>query len=328
MKRAVFFFLICCGYLFGQEPIDVVFTWVDGSDPVWVEKKEFYMHQEGSVCRWAGRDRRFRNRDELKYALRSINDFAPFVRRIFIVTDDQKPNWFKSHPKIQIVSHKEIFPWPEYLPVFNSEAIEANLHRIPGLSEKYVYFNDDFLLGREVSPEDFFTESGQMKFFETAWGIPNVLNEKQAQNACTRTAWNTSQVLKRLYGEDKKQRFLLHVPYVMRKSVVEEAEREFPEVFQKNSSLRFRSPDGYRVACCLIPYVGLYTGKAIASKCDCYYFPFKSSLSQDSQHAEKLFERRPAFFCVQDMVSKIHEDAEESLTAFFERYFPNPAPWE
>ena len=144
-----------------------------------------------------------------------------------------------------------------------------------------------------------------------------------------RRSWNTSQELKRVYGRDRNHFFLYHIPYVMRKSIVQDAEKQFPDLFKRVSADRFRSGDTYRITCCLAQYVGLYTDRAKACCGDYYYFPYQSDLSFDTQHMNILFERRPSFFCVQDEeTTGTRADAEEALTRFFEQYFPVPAPWE
>ena len=324
----ILFFLLCCGFLFGQEPIDVVFTWVDDSDPKWAEKKEEYLRRECPESTEGTQPFRFRNRGELKYALRSVNDFAPFINHIFIVTDEQRPAWLKEHPKVTIVPHKDIFLEKKDLPTFNSSAIEANLHRIEGLAEKYIFCNDDFFFGKKVCEDDFFTEDGQIRFFETKAEIPRDLVGWQKRQSIMKRAWNTTQELRRVYGDDKEHFFLHHVPYVMRKSLVQDVEQQFPEVFKKVSAAKFRSEDTGRVTCCLVPYAGFYTGRAKPSQCDCHYFSFRSSVFQDVRHMNKLFKERPKFFCVQDEAIRIDEEAEEKLLNFFETYFPNPAPWE
>ena len=144
-------------------PIDFVITWVDDADPVWQEKKARYTQQEMSEGNTAAR---YRDWDTLKYWFRGVEAFAPWVRRIYFVTDDQKPDWLNTeHPKLRWVKHREFIP-EEYLPTFNSVAIEWNLHRIEDLSEQFVYFNDDVFLIRETSPEDFFVD-GQACDFPT-----------------------------------------------------------------------------------------------------------------------------------------------------------------
>lgn len=139
--------------------IDLVYTWVDGSDPAWITRHNAITgktdNNSGGNCKG-----RYANNDELKYSLRSIEKYAPWIRRIFIVTDAQIPEWLNTdNPKIRIVDHKEIMP-SESLPCFNSQVIEHCLYRIPGLSEKFLYANDDMFINRPVAPETFFASDG------------------------------------------------------------------------------------------------------------------------------------------------------------------------
>jgi len=133
--------------------IDFVVTWVDDSDPVWRAKKAEHTgvgETEGNT------NVRYRDWDTLKYWFRGVEKFAPWVRYVFFVTDDQKPEWLNvDHPKLKWVKHTDFIP-SEYLPTFSSNAIEWNLHRIKELSENFVYFNDDMFLIRDTKPTDFF----------------------------------------------------------------------------------------------------------------------------------------------------------------------------
>ena len=142
-----------------MEDIDMVYLWVDGSDPKWVEKRNACIgrteEMSGVNCKG-----RYADNDELKYSLRSAEMYAPWIRRIFIVTDGQTPGWLEtSNPGIRIVDHREIMP-AVCLPCFNSSVIEHHLHRIPGLSERFLYGNDDTFFNRTVSPDDFFAADG------------------------------------------------------------------------------------------------------------------------------------------------------------------------
>lgn len=138
--------------------IDLVYLWVDGSDPKWIAKHNACIGAPSAAeenCKG-----RYVSNDELKYSLRSAEKYAPWIRKIFIVTDNQVPEWLDtSNPKIQIVDHTEILP-PESLPCFNSVIIEHHLHRIPGLSEHFLYANDDMYFNRPVTPETFFARDG------------------------------------------------------------------------------------------------------------------------------------------------------------------------
>ncbi|XP_037073450.1 N-acetylglucosamine-1-phosphotransferase subunits alpha/beta-like [Pollicipes pollicipes] len=116
---------------------------------------------------------RFADSQELRYSLRSLERFAPWVRRVYLVTNGQIPDWLAlDSARLTLVTHEEIFPDASHLPTFSSPAIEAHLHRITGLSERFLYFNDDVLLGRPVWPEDFYT-SGDGYSVRLAWRLPD-----------------------------------------------------------------------------------------------------------------------------------------------------------
>ncbi len=133
-----------------MDRIDFVITWVDGSDPVWQAEK--------AKCRPSGDTRLIRYRDwgTLPYWFRAVEKYAPWVGKIHFVTWGNVPAWLNlDNPKLHIVRHEDFIP-EEYLPTFSSHPIELNMHRIPGLSEQFVYFNDDFFLTAPVKPTDFF----------------------------------------------------------------------------------------------------------------------------------------------------------------------------
>lgn len=139
--------------------IDLVYLWVNGNDPAWQAKRNacIGIPKEKSGVNCAGR---YADNDELKYSLRSIGKYAPWIHRIFIVTDNQAPAWLdRSHPKIKIVDHRDIMP-PVCLPCFNSALIEHFLYKIPDLSEHFIYANDDMFINRPVSPATFFGTDG------------------------------------------------------------------------------------------------------------------------------------------------------------------------
>ena len=195
-------------------PIDVVYTWVNGSDPEWLKEMEYYRYKGHNPSRslsrakWnesnifpgpsrynaslnssalganftvlasngsepsVGSSNRYRDNHELKYSFRSLFKYAPWIRKVFLVTSGQVPNWLNTaHPRIKVFSHQDIFLNSSWLPTFSSPAIETQLHRIPGLSKKFIYFNDDVMLGAPVWPEDFFNIAGAQKVF-LSWDVP------------------------------------------------------------------------------------------------------------------------------------------------------------
>ncbi|MCH5319559.1 MAG: Stealth CR1 domain-containing protein [Paramuribaculum sp.] len=138
-----------------ESPIDFVVVWVDMNDPTWQESFDKWSGKEHTDSYNTGKER-FRDNGFLKYWFRGVEKFAPWVNKIHFVTCGQKPAWLDtSNPKLNLVSHSDIIP-KEYLPTFNSGVIERYIHRIPGLSDRFVYFNDDFYIIRPIEPERFF----------------------------------------------------------------------------------------------------------------------------------------------------------------------------
>ena len=135
--------------------IDFVITWVDMDDPKWKKEFEKYCgkinNSNNSIS-----EARFRDYGFLKYWFRGVEKFAPWVRKIHFVTCGQKPEWLdESNPKLNLVNHKDFIP-NQFLPVFNSTSIEMHIHKIPDLTDHFVYFNDDFFIINNVSQERFF----------------------------------------------------------------------------------------------------------------------------------------------------------------------------
>ena len=139
--------------------IDLVYLWVDGNDEKWLAK---YNALIGNV---EGKDEitckgRYANSDELKYSLRSAEKHAPWIRKIFIVTDNQTPDWLDvTNPKIKIIDHRDIMPEVS-LPCFNPSVIEIFLYKIPDLSEHFLCANDDTFFCADVQPDFFFAKDG------------------------------------------------------------------------------------------------------------------------------------------------------------------------
>ncbi len=144
--------------------MDIVITYVDGNDPVW--KMDYEKYTNVPVMQ-----KRFRDWGTLKYLLRGIEVNMPFIRNVYLVVShpSQVPEW-ADLSELRIVLHKDIIP-AEYLPTFNCNPIEMHLHRIEGLDEEYIYFNDDLFPLLPCRPEDFFRDGkGVLGFTEHFWG--------------------------------------------------------------------------------------------------------------------------------------------------------------
>lgn len=143
---------------------DAVITWVDGNDDAWIRERDRYAAQPAA-------GRYFRDWDTVRYVLRGIDAFMPWIDKVHFVTWGHTPRWLnKACGRLRVVRHDDFFADKTHLPVFNSNAIEANLHLIPGLADRFVYFNDDMLVLKPAPQERFFQDGLPLDFM--VQGIP------------------------------------------------------------------------------------------------------------------------------------------------------------
>lgn len=139
-----------------ENDVDFIIAWVDGDDPAWRTEYLHYLGREKETDDWTAGAIRYRSWDTLRYWFRSVERYAPWVRKIHFVTWGHVPEWINlEHEKLNIVRHGDFIP-EEYLPTFNINPIELNFHRIAGLAERFVYFNDDMFILKETCKNDFF----------------------------------------------------------------------------------------------------------------------------------------------------------------------------
>ena len=143
-----------------------MYTWVNGTDPVWLQEFDYYQRKENAVDESKGNER-FHDNDELRHSLRSLYKNAPWVRYVHLLTSGHFPWWLnKDNKRLRVVSHSQVFRNQSHLPTYNSVAIETNLQEIPDLSQDFIYFNDDVFLGQPVLPEEWVSNNGY-KIFTT-----------------------------------------------------------------------------------------------------------------------------------------------------------------
>ncbi len=306
--------------------IDMVFSWVDGSSSRFQQQRAAQL-QEYVVGGDEG-PARYRHVDELKYALRSVHMYAPWVRRIFIATDSDCPAWLAEHPRVTIVRSEEFFADAAGLPTHNSHAVESQLHRIEGLAEHFLYSNDDMFFGRPVRPELFFTSGGISKFVECGVRIgsgPARLDRSGHDNALR----VNRELLRERFGRTIL-RDLEHCATPLRRSVAAELEREFADDYARTAASRFRCATDISVTNSLYHYYALMTGRAIASTEPRVRY-VQTTMSSAIREMERL-ERRDDIdmFCLNDGGDvEIPEDLRVALLReTLERMFPIAAPWE
>lgn len=249
-----------------HEPVDVVYTWVDGADPQWRARMlAARCGRSDGGEESAAAESRFTSRDELRYSLRSLEYYASWVRHIYIVTDGQVPAWLDaSHARVTVVDHRDIFSDRGVLPVFNSHAIESQLHRIPGLSERYLYLNDDVFFLGPTDPELFFTGSGLAKHFPSI--VPLDIGEQNGRDLPVMSAAKRGREhLIHQYRRTVTERFK-HTPHAQLRSVLEEMEAENPALFTEVSASRFRSPLDYSIPSSLHHFDAEARGRSVEGR--------------------------------------------------------------
>ena len=308
------------------DPIDAVYTWVDGDDPDWAARLAAVSHDDPSISADALIAGRYADRGELRYSLRSLEMYAGWVRRIFIVTDGQVPGWLNTdHPKITVVAHREIFKDPSCLPTFNSHAIESQLHRIPGLAEHFLYLNDDFFLARPLRPEHFFHGNGIPKIFPSNVSIdpgPPSPDDIAAASA----AKNNRTLLEERFGRTINHR-LQHAPFALLKSCLVELEDLLGPLHDNVMAARFRSCSDYSIPSSLAHYYAYLTGRAVSGSLRYRYIDFLQPHAQE--YCDELLAYRDFdVFCVNDVADRRDESSDMSVMEFLERYYPLVSSFE
>lgn len=344
-------------------PIDIVYTWVDGSDEEWQKSRQKFTPTQKNIpvdslseCRW-------RDFDELRLSVESVEKFAPWVRTIFIISDFQRPYWFdENNPgKIKFIDHPDLFQeFEEHLPTFNSHSIEAHLHRIPDLAEHFIYSNDDTFFGNYVYPLDFFTADGTFKVFVTETdlateksireyvntvpkppvlnAVNSKLNPKLNHSKPTPTLdridivpYFTSQavtnnVLDQVLGPSPMTRKRLkHQMKALRVSTYEWCwENELMQMYLFNtSSTRFRSL-GDIDPTTLVSHAGLSLGEAIPASITSTYYGIT-----DETDLNKVFNHLKStqpmskLYCINDSLKNPTEDKLTKIRNAMERHLPH-----
>ena len=294
-------------------PIDIVYTW--GGEKL-------------------SNNIRIAYNEELKYSLRSINDFAPWVNKIYILMNDAKkpPSWIKpDNDKIIIVDHLETFPSKKYLPNVNSNAIETTIVNIKGLSEHYIYFNDDFFLGRNAKYTDFFTRDGQI-----------YLNYNLLKTQSTFLDNNKKSRKLKIKLPPNNGRMYEHIPIPCLKSINQQFNEEYCDYVDWIRKTKKRNKEGWSICkkynltspCQQIHYpmakFAYSKGKVVLSNENyrAYYVStYGVHLKEKLENIEKL---RPLFFCINDTETDKSRRAmlPNVMVAFFNKYFPKKALFE
>jgi hypothetical protein len=311
-------------------PIDAVYTWVDGTDPEWLERKRTALEANlgHRMPEAAAEDLRFVGHDELKHSLRSLEQYAPWVRHVYLVTDGQRPEWLREDSDwVTVVDHRDIAPPGTNLPTFNSQAIEANIHRIEGLSEHFLYFNDDMFLSSPVPPELFFHANGLASMYlsraQVAPGEP--VEGEPAPDAAGK---NARTLVEQVSGR-RLSRKLFHAPYALRRSVSYEIEERWPEIVQRTRDSQFRRLEDVTLAGGLHLNYSYATARAVTRKIRYRYVGIGETTA--ATELERLMKDRDSLqtFCLNDAVQELPADVvDRQVRQFLAKRFPDIGSFE
>ena len=318
--------------------IDIVYTWVNDKDKEWEEKKNKYMKASNIPIDDANSKCRYVNNNELMYSLRSVEKFAPWINRIFIVTDNQIPEWLDvSHPKIKIIDHKEIIP-NDCLPTYNSIAIEHCIVNIPDLSENFLYANDDTFIARAVTPDFFYAKDGY-PYYRFGYKYPD--NPDSPYSIITT---KTDELVKNKLGFNLGM-FSHHNIDAYKKSTIMDCLKIFKKEITETIHCKFRESSNierqiyslyalatkqghYKGVFRIDKYVPFYKNKLLnllykMEKPESLYIP----ASQDDLYEEIVKQENIKLFCINDGGETTEQDR-ETVKNFLSSSYPEKSSFE
>jgi len=318
--------------------IDIVYLWVDGSDPLWRAKRHaaalcLGTAESQSMAPYGNVEGRFRDNGELRYSLRALERFFPGHGHVYLVTDGQTPPWLRASSRLTVISHQELLP-ANRLPTFDSGNIESYIHRIPGLSERYFYLNDDVFFGAPVRRDQGFRPDG----FYAAWSDdlevgegPMRPGDNSLENA-SRLSRQWLSGLPSLTGTDYRHtpRTFAHSPRPMLKSLLFRLEDEAPELFARVRSGVFRTWDNPTLVSDFVLRWALAHGVAKIRDYAHLYLATGDADASNPLAALAATTGQLDFFCVNDTTDDAHghDPRLTQVQAALQRLFPQASPFE
>lgn len=255
-------------------PIDVVFTWVNDKDPEWQRKYQFYCHIDPQRHgKYATDQARFSNHNELYYAIKSVVINLPWVRQIFVVTDNQLPPWLDEYPNVKVIDHTQIISH-KYLPTFNSHVIEAHLHNIPSLAEHFIYFNDDVFVARPLPAGHFFKGNGLASIFLSRKSLVR-MHGKGVVTPTLSASMNVREIINNDFSLSIDIP-LVHTYVPLRKSVFDFIWQNYEENIAGFLVNKFRTNSDLNMATFMVPWFTYIKGLATPERDICHYFNVRS----------------------------------------------------
>ena len=289
--------------------IDIVYLWVDGNDPAWRARRHRAAQAHGAIehsamALYANVEGRFRDNDELRYSLRALERYFPGHGHVHVVTDGQTPSWLRASRHLTLVDHRDLIPACQ-LPTFDSAHIESYVHRIPGLSERFFYFNDDVFFGAPVKVDQWFWPGG---VYATWSDDPAVRGTslRADENALENASRLSAQWLSRLPGYRHTPRTFAHSPRPLLRSLLLAAEQEAPELFERVRSTTFRTWASPTLVSDFVLRRALAVG-ALRMR-ECRHLHVTTGCEDQAQQLDALIEAAGQLdsFCINDTTDDAH----------------------
>lgn len=309
--------------------IDLVFTWVNSDDEEW---QLLYKEYKPDFNSDATSTSRFLSRDELKYALRLWSKFGQFIHKIYIVSNCKPPLWLDlENPKVEWVYHETIIE-KEFLPTFSSHAIETSLHKIPNLSNHFIYSNDDFLLVKPLNAADFYYSNGIAKLRLEPYGNVNGEINEFAPDYLN-AARNSNKLLEKTFQKSATQ-LHTHSPQSMRVDILNEMETLYNKEFIATKTNKFRKINDIAVTGYLYHHYALMSGNALQSNAKTELIQQNHNFEQKLRNIIRLyksndFNNLPLSVCLNDGAdSHLNEKWNSSITNFLNELLPEKSEYE
>ncbi|RKR88574.1 Stealth-like protein [Micromonospora pisi] len=310
-------------------PVDAVYAWHDREDPHWRSRFQTAHDRHGLHGEPAVDGIRHADHDELRYSLRSLHLYAPWLRHIYLVTDGQVPRWLDlPQPGLTVISHRDLFGDNATLPTFNPHAIESVLHLIPGLAEHFLHLDDNVLLGRPVLPRTFFHPNGLTKFFPSRRNQIDLGDPAYTDAPVTAAAKNNRRLIARRFGRVISEQ-MKHAPYALRRSVLAEICAVASEEIAETRRHPFRHPADLSIASGLHHHWSYLRGTAVPGPIRHLHTDLADPqapvllnhlLNWRDYDTVHLSDSIPA--------GADRERADTMLRSFLARYLPVRSPWE
>lgn len=289
--------------------VDIVYLWVDGNDPAWRARRHQAARQRGAIdpsamALYGNVEGRFRDNDELRYSLRALERYFPDHGHVYLVTDGQTPAWLRPSSRLTLVDHRELIPASQ-LPTFDSAHIESYVHRIPGLSERFFYFNDDVFFGAPVRLDHWFWPGGVC----ATWSDDPVVEGtalRSDENALENASRLSAQWLDRLPGYRHTPRTFAHSPRPLLKSMLQAAEAQAPELFERARSTTFRNWASPTLVSDFVLRRALAHGQLRMR--ECAHLHLTTGCDDQAQQLDALIDAAGTldFFCINDTTDDAH----------------------